>query len=100
MKNNFSFGAIVGYLSGIIILINAISIFGQGTSAIHQIYEILSFGFGFSLIVLGSIAQHTKNTIAENQPSASNNNTKRGNGLGGLLGVPDASQFEKKDTNE
>ena len=100
MKNNFSFGAIVGYLSGIIILINAISIFGQGTSAIHQIYEILSFGFGFSLIVLGSIAQHTKNTIAENQPTVSNNNTKRGNGLGGLLGFPDASQFEKKDTNE
>ena len=84
MKNNFSFGAIVGYLSGIIILINAISIFGQGTSAIHQIYEILSFGFGFSLIVLGSIAQHTKN----------------GKGLGGLLGFPDASKFEKKDNNE
>ena len=71
MKNNFSFGAIVGYLSGFIILLNAFSILGQGTSAIHQIYEILSFGFGFSLIVLGSIAQHTKNTISENQPTAS-----------------------------
>ena len=58
--NNFSFGAIIGYLSGIIILGNAVSIFGQGTTSIHQIYEILSFGFGFSLIVLGSIAQNTK----------------------------------------
>ena len=58
--NNFSFGAFVGYTSGIIILANAFSIFGQGTS-IHQIYEILSFGFGFGLIVLGSIAQNTKN---------------------------------------
>ena len=61
MKNNFSFGAFVGYTSGIIILANAFSILGQGTSAIHQIYEILSFGFGFSLIVLGAIAQNTKN---------------------------------------
>ena len=61
MNNNFSFGAIIGYVSGIIILANAISIYGQGTSAIHQIYEILSFGFGLSLIVLGSIAQNTKN---------------------------------------
>tara|TARA_B100001029_G_C14600418_1_gene203650 strand:+ start:77 stop:283 length:207 start_codon:yes stop_codon:yes gene_type:complete len=58
--NNFSFGAFVGYTSGIIILANAFSIFGQGTSAIHQIYEILSFGFGFSLIVLGSIAKIPK----------------------------------------
>ena len=59
--HNFSFGAFVGYTSGIIILANAFSILGQGTSAIHQIYEILSFGFGFSLIVLGSIAHKTKN---------------------------------------
>ena len=59
MNNNFSFGAFVGYTSGIIILANAFSIIGQGTSAIHQIYEILSFGFG--LIVLGVIAQNTKN---------------------------------------
>ena len=58
--NKISFGAFVGYTSGIIILANAFSIFGQGTSAIHQIYEILSFGFGFSLIVLGSIAQNPK----------------------------------------
>ncbi len=58
--NNFSFGALIGYLSGIIILANAISIYGRGSSAIHQIYEILGFGFGFSLIVLGSIAQNTK----------------------------------------
>ena len=61
MKNNFSFGAFVGYTSGIIILANAFSIFGHSTSAIHQIYEILSFGFGFGLIVLGVIAQNTKN---------------------------------------
>ena len=63
MKNNFSFGAFVGYTSGIIILANAFSIVGHGTSAIHQIYEILSFGFGFGfgLIVLGVIAQNTKN---------------------------------------
>ena len=59
MKNNFSFGAFVGYTSGIIILANAFSILGQGTSAIHKIYEILSFGFG--LIVLEVIAQNTKN---------------------------------------
>ncbi len=59
MKNNFSLGAFVGYTSGIIILTNAFSIIGQGTSAINQIYEILSFGFG--LIVLGVIAQNTKN---------------------------------------
>ena len=58
--NNFSFGAIIGYLSGIIILANTISIYGQGTTSIHQIYEILGFGFGFSLIVLGSIAQNSK----------------------------------------
>jgi len=61
MKNNFSFGAFVGYTSGIIILANAFSIFSHGTSAIHQIYEILSFGFGFGLVVLGLIAQNTKN---------------------------------------
>ena len=59
MKNNFSLGAFVGYTSGIIILTNAFSIIGQATSAINQIYEILSFGFG--LIVLGVIAQNTKN---------------------------------------
>ena len=61
MKNNFSFGAFVGYTSGIIILANAFSIIDHGTSAIHQIYEILSFGFGFGLIVLGVIAENTKN---------------------------------------
>ena len=61
MKNNFSLGAFVGYTSGIIILTNAFSIIGQATSAINQIYEILSFGFGFGLIVLGVIAQNTKN---------------------------------------
>ena len=61
MKNNFSFGAFVGYTSWIIMLANAFSIFGKGTSAIHKIYEILSFGFGFGLIVLGVIAQNTKN---------------------------------------
>ena len=92
MKNNLSFGAIVGYLSGTIILINAISIFGQGSSAIHQIYEILSFGFGLSLIVLGSIAQHTKNLNP--------NNRKAGAGLQGLLGFPDSKQFEKNSDND
>ena len=61
MKNNFPFGAFVGYTSGIIILANAFSILGQDTSAIHKIYEILSFGFGFGLIVLGLVAQNTKN---------------------------------------
>ena len=44
-------GAFAGYTSGMIIF----SIF----SAIHKIYEILSFGFGFSKIIL-SYAQNTK----------------------------------------
>ena len=100
MKNNLSFGAIVGYLSGTIILLNAISILGQGSSAIHQIYEILSFGFGLSLIVLGSIAQHTKNLNPNIDQGESKNNTKAGAGLQGLLGFPDSKQFEKNSDND
>ena len=54
-----------GYVAGGLILLNTLATLGQGTSAIHQIYQILGFGFGTSLILLSAIAQNTKRSKDE-----------------------------------
>ena len=63
------------------------------SNASYQIYEILSFGFGFSLIVLGSIAQYTKNLNPNIESGDPSKNIEVGADFWGLFGFPDSKQF-------
>lgn len=94
MKNGLSFGAIIGYVSGLIILISTILNVSEEASDIQKLYQIISFGIGFILIVLGTISQNAKNgnkifnemirdqSILDGQDS-------------GLLNSPDSQQIKK-----
>ena len=53
-----SFGAIFGGIAGGLLFINGLGL--STSSAIHQIYRVLSVGMGAQLITLASIAQHSK----------------------------------------
>ena len=53
-----SFGAIFGGIAGGVLFINGLGL--STSSAIHQIYRVLSVGMGAQLITLASIAQHSK----------------------------------------
>ena len=54
----FSVTGAIGVVAGGVLFLNGIGM--NTSSAIHQIYQVLNVAGGIQLIVLGGIAQHTK----------------------------------------
>ena len=94
MKNGLSFGAIIGYVSGLIILISTIMNVSEEASDIQKLYQIISFGIGFILIVLGTISQNAKNGNRSFNEKIRNQSISDGQD-GGLLNSPDSQQIKK-----
>ena len=55
----FSITGAIGFAAGAFMVINGFSV--TASTSIAQIYQVLNIGGGIQLIVLGGIAQHTKN---------------------------------------
>ena len=64
MDRNFSVGAFIGYIGGIILITNGlyhnINNREKAGAPLKEIYKILNYGFGVTSLVIGSIAQNTK----------------------------------------
>jgi hypothetical protein len=73
IKNNgfkaFSFNrnnaSIIGLIAGVVFIINGQLV--KPESSIHQIYQVLNLGFGFSLLVMSEIAENTSSNRRRDQ---------------------------------